>query len=776
MGKSCFSTLFKFEEMQEIVKNFTVVHLDAPGQEEGAAPYPTGYHYVSMDQLAEMIPSIIQFFNRRDLSIERNNTLKCPVLLVVGDQAPHEEAAVECNSKLDPTTTSFLKMADAGGMPQLTQPSKLTEAFKYFIQGMGYMASSCMTRLSRSRTTSLSSSYSLDGSRSRSRTLSQGSVGGNMPSSPSNTMELKPQDGHFNKMFLPTELSHGIFHAPSTLSSPLNASTNEEPTVNHDIFSTPAPADQKPVHTLFTPTLGSPISIPAVQRATTKIQDTKLFDESNPKQVYEDVLFIGQEKCVEDWPEDSPELSPDWKPAMDLMYFPEDITPPGATSGSYYCSEAPKDSIEEDLKKMNDLSFLEDSKTNLENDIPRKARDVKGSEINVSEDHQAKDQMCFPEDIEPPGATSGSYYLSEAAKAEWMSSQRDVRRVRASDNDEEPEEVKEEGDGTNLENDIPRKARDVKGSEINVSEDHQAKDQMCFPEDIEPPGATSGSYYLSEAAKAEWMSSQRDVRRVRASDNDEEPEEVKEEGDGIADKVHRGLKVFYKVFTEQAEVLYQHVLRLYTIGYDISNFHRRAKIANITGGTTTAVGGVAAITGLALTPVTFGASLIVCAVGLGVATAGGITAASATISDNVHDMSDRKKIEVVVQDYETRLADLRRCLQFVAEGLRRMRFHPLLSRNNYYAGDWEVRRALQTVSLAGDPVEYAEDIVERSMVALNSVCKGMDNYFFKDSKELKKGCKKEVTMQVNMLAKVLHEGLVVLNSIRDQLMETMGPV
>ncbi|GAA6094202.1 protein NDRG2 [Tachysurus ichikawai] len=244
-SQSCFSSLFKFEEMQEIVKNFTVVYLDAPGQEEGAAPYPAGYHYVSMDQLAEMIPSVIQFFNfrtvigigvgagayvlskfteetssntelvqanrerisaasnltnidlfwksynnRRDLNIDRNNTLKCPVMLVVGDQAPYEEAVVDCNSKLDPTTTSFLKMADAGGMPHLTQPSKFTEAFKYFIQGMGYMASSCMTRLSRSRTTSLSSSYSLEGSRSRSRTLSQGSVGGNMVSSPSNTMEV----------------------------------------------------------------------------------------------------------------------------------------------------------------------------------------------------------------------------------------------------------------------------------------------------------------------------------------------------------------------------------------------------------------------------------------------------------------------------------------------------------------------------------------------------------------------------------------------------------
>uniref|UniRef100_A0AAR2JU32 Protein NDRG2 n=1 Tax=Pygocentrus nattereri TaxID=42514 RepID=A0AAR2JU32_PYGNA len=288
-SKSCFSTFFKFEEMQEIVKNFTVVHVDAPGQEEGAAPYPLGYvfksnhglnrcsvcfHWYSfrsvigvgvgagayvlsrftlsnpdsveglvlvnidpnargwMDWAAQKISTLtsslteqmlshlfsqeetsgntelvqshreriskapnlsnIELFwksynSRRDLNIDRNSTLKCPVMLVVGDQAPYEDAAVECNSKLDPTTTSFLKPSFR---IFLLQPSKLTEAFKYFIQGMGYMASSCMTRLSRSRTTSLSSSYSIEGSRSRSRTLSQGSQGGNLPPSPSNTMEV----------------------------------------------------------------------------------------------------------------------------------------------------------------------------------------------------------------------------------------------------------------------------------------------------------------------------------------------------------------------------------------------------------------------------------------------------------------------------------------------------------------------------------------------------------------------------------------------------------
>ncbi|XP_015706270.1 protein NDRG2-like [Coturnix japonica] len=78
-------------------------------------------------------------------------------------------------------------MADGGGQPQLRQPAKLTEAFKYFVQGMGYMPSSAMTRLSRSRTASVSSSTSGgDGDKmaDRKRTLSRGSIGGGVGNSP----------------------------------------------------------------------------------------------------------------------------------------------------------------------------------------------------------------------------------------------------------------------------------------------------------------------------------------------------------------------------------------------------------------------------------------------------------------------------------------------------------------------------------------------------------------------------------------------------------------
>lgn len=109
---------------------------------------------------------------RRDLDFNgprtgRNaKTLCCLKMLVVGDNEPAEDGTVESSCKLDSTTTTFLKGADSRGLPTITHPGKLSEAFKYFLPGVGSMPSASRTRLACPCTVSLTSASSAEGSHS----------------------------------------------------------------------------------------------------------------------------------------------------------------------------------------------------------------------------------------------------------------------------------------------------------------------------------------------------------------------------------------------------------------------------------------------------------------------------------------------------------------------------------------------------------------------------------------------------------------------------------
>ncbi|XP_062239430.1 uncharacterized protein si:cabz01007807.1 isoform X2 [Platichthys flesus] len=340
----------------------------------------------------------------------------------------------------------------------------------------------------------------------------------------------------------------------------------------------------------------------------------------------------------------------------------------------------------------------------------------------------------------------------------------------------------------------PKKSLKLKGFKK-----HKTKSKDRPPEWKDPSGFSSGDF-MSEAAMAEWMAAQQDERAMAGFQDEDEDgdtdslmewwntveqwDELPSDDESrvdhqdesrsfsvLADKVHRGLRVFNKVFTERAEILWQSIILLHAITDDISDFHRKAKAAGIT---TTAVGGVAAITGLALAPFTFGISLVITAVGVGMATAGGI--ASAT-SDNSNNMHDRKKVEIALNEYEGHLLDLGKILHFIDKGLYKLRGHPFLrSGTQHYSEDWETRRAVQIISLVDSPVMRATEIIDWAIASVQGLFRGMDQFFVKDSRELKKGCRIEVVAQIKGVANVLNTAVVELNSIREELQDATGSV
>uniref|UniRef100_A0AAZ3RY47 Protein NDRG4 n=2 Tax=Oncorhynchus TaxID=8016 RepID=A0AAZ3RY47_ONCTS len=195
--KLCFNSFFHNEDMQEITKHFVVCHVDAPGQQIGASQMPQGYQYPTMDQLAGMLPSVVQHFGFKSIVgigvgagayVLAKFALIFPDLvegLVLLNIDPNGKGWIDwATGKLSGLTSALpdtvlphlFSQEELMNNTELVQsyrqqinntPGKLSEAFKYFLQGMGYMPSASMTRLARSRTASLTSGSSIESSRIR---------------------------------------------------------------------------------------------------------------------------------------------------------------------------------------------------------------------------------------------------------------------------------------------------------------------------------------------------------------------------------------------------------------------------------------------------------------------------------------------------------------------------------------------------------------------------------------------------------------------------------
>ncbi|XP_077344730.1 apolipoprotein L6-like [Lithobates pipiens] len=123
--------------------------------------------------------------------------------------------------------------------------------------------------------------------------------------------------------------------------------------------------------------------------------------------------------------------------------------------------------------------------------------------------------------------------------------------------------------------------------------------------------------------------------------------------DGLQEDMEQLLKMlkkYHEEYEKQSSLLEEAtsdcVIELYSIADDVDKFHRNAVIANVVGSAVGIAGGITTLIGVALAPLTLGASLFASTLGIVAATAGGVTGVSASVADSIN---TKKKCETVIE-------------------------------------------------------------------------------------------------------------------------------
>ncbi|XP_076595409.1 uncharacterized protein LOC143325916 [Chaetodon auriga] len=109
--------------------------------------------------------------------------------------------------------------------------------------------------------------------------------------------------------------------------------------------------------------------------------------------------------------------------------------------------------------------------------------------------------------------------------------------------------------------------------------------------------------------------------------------------------------------------------KLRAVADHLEHVHKNATIGSLTGGVIGAVGGITSIVGIALAPFTFGASLIVTAVGAGVGVTGGVAAGVSNMTNMVNQSSDRKTVHSIIKGFDEKFKAVALWLQEISSTL-----------------------------------------------------------------------------------------------------------
>ncbi|XP_053087737.1 apolipoprotein L3-like [Pangasianodon hypophthalmus] len=306
----------------------------------------------------------------------------------------------------------------------------------------------------------------------------------------------------------------------------------------------------------------------------------------------------------------------------------------------------------------------------------------------------------------------------------------------------------------------------------------QSTSQTLFKSRVSSPQQTLNSQHLYQTSGSVWVQSftwcQQD-----AEDNvnfmgwwhsgepwNDYPDAKNDDAKAFtktAKNLRKALYVYEYLLFERGENLQGHITELEDVANSIDKVHRGVKIAGITGGAAGAVGVAAAVGGVILAPLTMGASLAVAAVGVGVAAAGGVTGATAAITNKVHTNMDRKKVETILKEYSTQIEEIQKCLKFISTHIVCLKKYDLSKLRGVN------QKVVKMVHKLGDNVG-AVGAVSKSSGLVQGFALGLDMYFSKeDSEHLKKGSEAKFAKQIREVVKQMQASLDELMKFKTRL-------
>ncbi|XP_026208583.1 apolipoprotein L6 [Anabas testudineus] len=317
---------------------------------------------------------------------------------------------------------------------------------------------------------------------------------------------------------------------------------------------------------------------------------------------------------------------------------------------------------------------------------------------------------------------------------------------------------------------------------------------LQVPEVTVPSERTALDPLDDEEGLLMWWRAAESWEKWNDANQEDEAEEVVEQA---ADRVFMAARLFVRFFNQRGASLQQRILELLAVADSADSFHKKTVTASVGGGLASVAGSVTTITGLILAPFTAGTSLIVTAVGIGVATAGGVTSASASITDTVHSKTDRTKVEKMIQDYQEEMKDIKECLEFLQVGMEVLaewnfeNYAESISKKYLNQNVKHVMKeggragkalvvntenlisTVQVLGVAGGAAK-ATQVMSITTGVMSGLFLALDVFFLaKDSMELKKGAKTEFAAKIREVCKELQDGLLELNRIKEQLQKIM---